>query len=270
MPEMEERTFYFQGLPHFIQDFVPRKGIYIENAESGKLFTAVTVKRARGGVGLEYSPSLRIDQKHNYMPVVENARVSSFTFQQFLFRLPACGIIDDRKATLRSGCGGHCLDLHMDVGLSILLERHFACLFDHARKDLSEKGSEVETDFRGKKKVETPADQQGALDPEERGAGEVRGTDNPIPVEGKIADRGEIVDIRERLQGSFQLIPGIQEFRVLQLQLDLVDLQFVKKPLRFGLCPGRARFCRFRAQKVFRPATQFGGFSCLSFVFCQE
>ena len=164
------------------------------------------------------------------MPVVEKARVSSFAFQQLLFRLPARGNIDDRKAALRNGWGGHGFDLYMEGALPIFLERHFTCLFNHACKNLFEKGNEVETKFRGKERVEPPAEQQGALDPENRGAGEVRCTDIPFPVEGKIADRGEIVDIGVRRQRALQLVPGIQKLSVLQLQLDLVDLQFVEKP----------------------------------------
>jgi hypothetical protein len=55
------------------------------------------------------------------------------------------------------------------------------------------------------------------------------------------------------------------EFRVLHLQLDLVDLKLMEKPLRIGLCPGGGgRFSHSCAQLLFSKAAQ------LSFIYFRD
>lgn len=48
--------------------------------------------------------------------------------------------------------------------------------------------------------------------------------------QAKIACRGEIVEVGVLFRSCFQLIPGLAEFSILHLQLDLVHLQFVFEP----------------------------------------
>ncbi|HEX2769326.1 MAG TPA: hypothetical protein VHN12_08560, partial [Geobacteraceae bacterium] len=115
----------------------------------------------------------------------------------------------------------------MERALPIFRERHFALLFALARKHLPEKIREERTGFWRDEQPETPAEQPGALDPEERGAGKVRAADNPLSVKGILADWGEIVEVGIFFQGRFSIIPGLAELRVLHLQFELVDLKFM-------------------------------------------
>ena len=55
----------------------------------------------------------------------------------------------------------------------------------------------------------TAAVQQRAFNPEEVGAAEVGCLDNPVAVEGKVAGRGEIVEIGEHFKSRLHLIPRL-------------------------------------------------------------
>jgi hypothetical protein len=173
----------------------------------------------------------------------------------------AFGNVDDRKPALFPFAFGHGLDPHKERLFRLIRERHFAYLFVPARKYPAEKGSEYGARLITDEKTETPADQPGALDPQESGAAQVRRTDIPIAVKGKITDRREIVKVGILFQCRLGIIPGLAELGVLHLQLDPLDLQFMKQPPRLRLCPGKVRFRRVRAQKLFRAAAQLGGFS---------
>ena len=54
-------------------------------------------------------------------------------------------------------------------------------------------------------------------------------------VHGEIAHRREIVEVGVFLQQDLHPVSGLLEFRVLHLQFNLVDLQFVEQPSRVGL-----------------------------------
>ena len=87
----------------------------------------------------------------------------------------------------------------------------------------------------------TAADEPGTLDPEKGGAGEVGREYFPLAVEGEITDRGKIVKVGVPCQCRIRLVPRLPQFRILHLQLDLVDLQFLDEPLSFPL-GGRGRW----------------------------
>ena len=78
---------------------------------------------------------------------------------------------------------------------------------------------------------EAPLDQSGPFDPQQAGRGEVGLADQSLAVEGQVAHRGEIVEVAVFFQPRLRLVPGLLEFLVLHLQLDLVDLQFVNQAL---------------------------------------
>ena len=80
-----------------------------------------------------------------------------------------------------------------------------------------------------------PAQQTGTLDAHQLGPGEIELADGPIGRESKITCRREIVEVSVILQRRLQFIPGLPQFGVLQFQFNLVNLQFVKQPLRIGL-----------------------------------
>ena len=97
--------------------------------------------------------------------------------------------------------------------------------------------------------------------------------DGPVPIQGEIADRGEIVEVGVFLQQRLHLVLGVLEFLVLHLQFDLVDLQFVEQPLRVGfgfeLGPiGRGRCSRAAALRrggaVRRLSGERFGFFCMA------
>jgi hypothetical protein len=94
--------------------------------------------------------------------------------------------------------------------------------------------------------------------------------DDPIAVKGKVTDRREIVEIGILFQCRLGIIPGLAELGVLHLQLDPLDLQFMKQPSRLRLCPGKVRIYGFREQKLFCAAAQLGCFSCVSFALFQD
>jgi hypothetical protein len=76
-------------------------------------------------------------------------------------------------------------------------------------------------------------DQARALESQEARSREIGLTDLALPTQGQVADRGEFVEIREAGKTFLHLAPGPFQLLVLQLQLNLVDLQLVKKPAGF-------------------------------------
>ncbi len=80
-------------------------------------------------------------------------------------------------------------------------------------------------------------------------------------IEGKITHRSEIIEIRELLKPSFNIGLGLSQFLILQLQLDLMDLQFLQEALRVGPCFDSPPFFRLPTQPRFsEPAQLAGGF----------
>ena len=78
--------------------------------------------------------------------------------------------------------------------------------------------------FGGNQQSKAPADQLGAPDPDQARAGEIYQLNGAVGREAIIADRGEIIEIREFLQACVDLGLGLFEFLILQLQLDLMNL----------------------------------------------
>jgi hypothetical protein len=75
---------------------------------------------------------------------------------------------------------------------------------------------------------------KGALEVEQARTGEVRLSNHAITLQREVAHGGEVVDVGVAGYRRFHLRPRVPQFLVLQLQFDLVDLQFVKEPLRFA------------------------------------
>jgi hypothetical protein len=75
-------------------------------------------------------------------------------------------------------------------------------------------------------------------------------------IERKIADRGEIIEIREFLEPCFNVGLGLPQLLILQLQLDPMDLKFLQKPLRVGSFFNSRPFFRLLAQPRFSKAAQ--------------
>ena len=83
-----------------------------------------------------------------------------------------------------------------------------------------------------------PVHQRGADDAQQAGPGQIGFADASLAIEGQVAHRGEIVEIGDLFQHRLQLTARARQFRVLHLQLDLVDLQLIEQPLRVGVGAG--------------------------------
>ena len=108
--------------------------------------------------------------------------------------------------------------------------------------------------------AEAPLQQAGSFDPQQAGRGEVRLLNRPLTVEGQVAHRGEIVEVAVLLQPRLHLVPGVLEFLVLHLQLDLVDLQFVDHAPQVGVGLVRSRFRVLLPQPFLGLPASFDGF----------
>ena len=120
--------------------------------------------------------------------------------------------------------------------LEARLAREAVLSRDHTREELRERRAALWCKGEG----ERPSCQLSPRNPEQGGSGEVRLPDQALPVEGEVADRGEIVEVEVVLEKGCRLVPGLRQLLVLQLQLYLVNLQLVDQPLRVLLL-GRAR-----------------------------
>jgi hypothetical protein len=85
------------------------------------------------------------------------------------------------------------------------------------------------------------------LDPQQLGAGEIYLPDHPVGIKGEIADRRIVIEFGILVPGQLKLLLGSAQFRILHLQLDLVDLKFMGQPYRFSLCRWMERIRSFRA-----------------------
>jgi hypothetical protein len=71
------------------------------------------------------------------------------------------------------------------------------------------------------------------------GAGKVDFLYKPAGIEGEIADRGKVIEFGIFVPRQFELFLSAAEFFALHLQLDLVDLELMDKPLRLFLVAGK-------------------------------
>ena len=110
---------------------------------------------------------------------------------------------------------------------------------------------------------EATVHQARPVHPEQCGAGQVRLPDRPIAIQGKVARWRKFVEVGVALQRRLGIGPRLLELFVLDLQLDLVDLQFLNEPLGVVRRPLRSSWQALTflilAQSRFRPAAQFGG-----------
>jgi hypothetical protein len=100
-------------------------------------------------------------------------------------------------------------------------------------KDLLDEGIEGGSIGARNEGREALAQQTGALEAEQARAGEVRLGNHAITLQREVGHGGEVVDVGVAGYRRFHLGPRVPQFLVLQLQFDLVDLQFVQEPLRF-------------------------------------
>jgi len=91
---------------------------------------------------------------------------------------------------------------------------------------------EDRTGILGNKKPEATVHQPRAIHAEQLRAGQVRLSDRPVPIQAKIARRRKIVEVGVTFQRLLPLCPRLLELLVLYLQLELVNLQFLNKPMR--------------------------------------
>lgn len=68
-----------------------------------------------------------------------------------------------------------------------------------------------------------------ALHTQQDCASQIGALDNAITPQGKVAHRGKIIQVGELIECRFQLRPGLLQFLVLYLQLDLMHFQFMHK-----------------------------------------
>src|SRR6266567_9407212 len=118
--------------------------------------------------------------------------------------------------------------------MTFFQEHDLARFFGLTREYLVEEAMENRSGFIGDEKIQAPADQKGTLDFQESCAGEIDCPDSPYAVQSIITHRSEVIKFAVSSQESFHLLslgPRLQEFFVLQLQLDLMDLQLVDQPL---------------------------------------
>ncbi len=109
--------------------------------------------------------------------------------------------------------------------------------------------------------VESTTAQRPALDSQERGGGEVRLLDGTGGREGQISDGGEVVEVHEAVTGCLQRDLNLPQFLVLDLQLDLMDLEFVLASRRWLARRSRLRVAGkagFRGFPQLRAVVRFG------------
>ena len=103
-------------------------------------------------------------------------------------------------------------------------------IFRGARQGYIEKSVECRPGFRRNKQPKPPVHQAGALLAEQRRAGVVDLLDDAVGGERKITRGRKVVEIGVAFQTLFKLGARLQQGLILQLQLDLVDLEFVDEP----------------------------------------
>jgi hypothetical protein len=179
--------------------------------------------------------------------------VQSLDFQVALLAL---GDIHDRHAALLACRASH--PLHSDGArlLAIATQGQLARFFFLARHDLGEKGMEDAPGPGGDKEAEAPADQLRPFPAQQASGGQIDIANDPVCIEGRVTDRGKIVQVSVFLQCRLHLGPGVAQILILHLQLDMVHLQFVQQLLRIisGATAGGSR--PFLAQHFFRAAAQ--------------
>jgi hypothetical protein len=112
---------------------------------------------------------------------------------------------------------------------------------------------------RGDKTLPALLEEPGSDHAEQGGPGQVHFLDDALLIDRDITHRGEIIEVGELFQRRLHLPPGALELRVLHLQLDLMDLQFMEQPLGVGVGAAWAVACRPLAPAGFGPATESGG-----------
>ena len=108
----------------------------------------------------------------------------------------------------------------------------------------------------GNKTGKRSIDQESPLDPEELCAGKIYLLYHSSYIKGEIADRGKVIEFGIGVPRYLKFIPGLEEFCILHLQFNLMDLKFMDELLRRFLVLGWRQFGR--RQPFLRPATQFG------------
>src|SRR3954468_22564906 len=79
--------------------------------------------------------------------------------------------------------------------------------------------------------TQQPADQLRALQSDQTGAIQIDFLQRAVAPDGKVTDRGKIIEIRITRQPCFKFFSCVLKFdqlSVLQLELDLADLQFMQ------------------------------------------
>src|SRR3990172_3311700 len=129
-------------------------------------------------------------------------------------------------------------------------------------QEVGEGGAVALGDERG----EAQAFQPGALHPQEPRSGEVNRDDVPVPGEGGVTHRREVVELGVARRRLLRLVPARAQLLVLHLELDLVDLELVQEPQRVPRA-ARGHPVPTLTQLVFRAAAQVGGISRSGFAF---
>ena len=109
------------------------------------------------------------------------------------------------------------------------------------------------------------AEQPGARLPQHAGAGQVGLLDVAVRSQREIADGSEIVEF---VVVRLEFRPGLAQFLVLKLQLDLVDLKLVDQPARVPTAY-RSRAFAMLSHALFGAAAKIGRFG-FRFVFSRR
>ena len=126
-------------------------------------------------------------------------------------------------------------DVHELEWLAFASKLKITGLFGLLRKNLFEKGAESRTQPGRNQPAKTLAHQTGTFDSNQCRASQVGLKNDPRRGEGEIAARRKIVKVGIIIQGHLQFIPGLPQFRVLHLQLNLMNLQFVEQAFGVGV-----------------------------------
>jgi hypothetical protein len=178
----------------------------------------------------------------------------------FLRLPPSRDINDGHKAPLGRASARRCgqrLQVGPECRVTGAQERYLAAPLIATRKYSLQKDIESRAMLRRHKELKATSGQAGSLRSEQCGSGQINLQNQAMFIERKIADWGEIIEVREFLKARFNVGLGLSQLLILQLQLDLMDSQFLQKPLCVGSCIDPHPFIRLLTQPRFGNASKF-------------
>ena len=130
---------------------------------------------------------------------------------------------------IRAGEYGNAFQMQMAERPVVVGEGDFAVLPGGSHPHSLQKGVERGPGLRRDEDPQSPIDQAGAFQPEQRRSGQIRFPDRPVVGHGQVAHRRKVVEIGIFFQAPLELLAQLQQGVVLHFQLDLVNLEFMEQ-----------------------------------------